>query len=189
MPDETLSQLSRALDATGQVIDAVTADQWAAASPCTDWTAADVLRHLVTGNSRFAAAVSGEPRPDEVGSDADLAAAYRDSAAALLAAFGAPGALERIVTVPFGTVPGSVALHLRVTEVLVHGWDLAKATGQSAEFPADAAEQELAFSRSALEQLPPDRRPFAPPQPVPPDASAIERLVACLGRSVAAPVR
>jgi hypothetical protein len=71
--------------------------------------------------------------------------------------------------------------------VLVHGWALAKATGPSVEFPADLAEQELAFSQAALEQLPPDRRPFAPPQPVGQDASAIERLVACLGRSVAAP--
>ncbi|HEX9624708.1 MAG TPA: TIGR03086 family metal-binding protein [Streptosporangiaceae bacterium] len=188
MPDETLSQLARALDATGQVVDAVTADQWTAATPCTDWTAADLLRHLVVGNSRFAVAVSGDPGPDDIGPDTDLPAAYRDSAAALLAAFATPGALERIVTIPFGTVPGAIALHLRLTELLVHGWDLAKATGHSVEFPAEVAEQELAFSRSALEQLPPDRRPFAPPQPVSPDASAIERLVACLGRSVAAPV-
>ncbi|HET7017939.1 MAG TPA: TIGR03086 family metal-binding protein [Streptosporangiaceae bacterium] len=187
MSDETLSRLARALDATGRVVDAVTTDQWTAATPCTDWTSADLLRHLVVGNSRFAAAVSGEPAANEIGPDADLPAAYRESAAALLAAFGAPGALERIVTVPFGTVPGSVALHLRVTEVLVHGWDLAQATGQPADFPADAAEHELAFSQSALEQLPPDRRPFAPPQPVSPDAPAIERLVACLGRSVTAP--
>jgi len=186
MSAETVSQLARALDATGQVVDAVTADQWAAATPCTDWTAADLLRHLVLGNSRFAAAVSGDPLPEDAGPDSGLPAAYRESGAALLAAFGAPGALERIVTVPFGTVPGSVALHLRVTEILVHGWDLAKATGQSAEFPADVAEQELAFSRSALEQLPPDR-PFAPPQPVAQDAPAIERLVACLGRTVPAP--
>ena len=188
MSAQTVSQLARALDATGLVVNAVTTDQWTAATPCTDWTAADLLRHLVLGNSRFAAAVSGETGPQEAGSGIDLPAAYRESATALLEAFAAPGALERMVTVPFGTVPGSVALHLRLTEVLVHGWDLAKATGQSAEFPADLAEQELVFSQSALEQLPPDRRPFAPSQPVGQDAPAIERLVACLGRSVAAPV-
>jgi uncharacterized protein (TIGR03086 family) len=187
MSAESVSQLARALDATGQVVNAVTADQWAAATPCTDWTAADLLRHLVVGNGRFAAAFGGENRPEAAWPDAELPAVYRDTAAALLSAFGVPGALDRIVTIPFGTVPGSVALHLRVTEVLVHGWDLAKATGQSVEFPADLAEQELAFSQAALEQLPPDRRPFAPPQPVGQDASAIERLVACLGRSVAAP--
>jgi uncharacterized protein (TIGR03086 family) len=191
MSAEPVSQLARALDATGRVVDAVTAEQWAAATPCTDWTAADLLRHLVLGNSRFAAAVTGQTPPEDAGPTADLPtadlpAAYRDSAAALMTAFSAPGALERMVTVPFGTVPGAIALHLRVTEILVHGWDLAQATGQPAEFPADIAEQELAFSQSALEQLPPDRRPFAPPQPVAPEAPAIERLVACLGRSVPA---
>ena len=77
-------------------------------------------------------------------------AAYRESAEAVVAAFGRPGALGRTVQVPFGTVPGAVAVHLRLTEVLVHGWDLAQATGQVAAFPEDLAEQELAFTRDAL---------------------------------------
>jgi uncharacterized protein (TIGR03086 family) len=81
-----------------------------------------------------------------------------------------------------------VALDLRITEVLVHGWDLARATGQPATFPDDLAEQELAFSRAKLADIPSDRSPFAPPQPVAEDAPAIDRLAACLGRSVAAEV-
>jgi uncharacterized protein (TIGR03086 family) len=69
--------------------------------------------------------------------------------------------------VPIGSVPGIAALHPRITEVLVHGWDLARATGQHAEFPEDLAEQELAFSRSKLADIPEGRTPFAPPQPCP----------------------
>lgn len=49
------------------------------------------------------------------------------------------------------------------------------------------AEQELAFTRRQIAELPPaavSRRPFAPPQPVPDDAPAIDRLVACLGRAL-----
>jgi uncharacterized protein (TIGR03086 family) len=95
--------------------------------------------------------------------------------------------LERSVTVPFGTIPGIVALHLRMTELLVHGWDLARATGQRPAFPDDLAEQELAFTRSKLTDIPPDRSPFGPPQPVADDAAAIDRLAACLGRNVTAP--
>ena len=110
--------------------------------------------------------------------------AYRDSAAALLDALARPGALDKIVTVPFGTVPGVVALHLRITEILVHGWDLARATGQQTAFADDVAEQELAFSRAKLADIPPGRRPFGPPQPAADDAPAIDRLAACLGRSV-----
>ena len=88
---------------------------------------------------------------------------------------------------PFGTVPGAVALHLRLTEVLVHGWDLAQATGQVAAFPQDLAEQELAFTRDALGALPPGRSPFAPPTPAPDTAPALDRLAACLGRRLPGP--
>ncbi len=77
----------------------------------------------------------------------------------MVAAFGQPGALARTVEVPFGTVPGAVALHLRLTEVLVHGWDLAQATGQVAAFPEDLAEQELAFTRDALAPCRPGAAP------------------------------
>jgi uncharacterized protein (TIGR03086 family) len=79
-----------------------------------------------------------------------------------------------------------VALHLRLTELLVHGWDLAHATGQpTTGLPDDLAEQELAFSRVQLERIPPDRSPFAPPQPIDDAAPAIDRLAALLGRSPA----
>src|SRR6266513_3088890 len=66
----------------------------------------------------------------------------------------------------------------------VHGWDLAQATGQPALFPDRLAEQELAFTRHALADLPAGRSPFGPPQPVATDAPAIDRLAACLGRAV-----
>ena len=187
MTAEPVTQLSAALDITGQVIAGVRDEQWAGPTPCTDWTARDLVTHLVAGNNAFASIMRGQPpllaqeasRPVD-----DLLAAYRDSADALLDAFGQPGALERIITVPFGTVPGIVALHLRITEVLVHGWDLARATGQPAPFPEDLAEQELAFTRAKLADIPAGRQPFAPPQPAPAGAAAIDRLAACLGRDV-----
>jgi uncharacterized protein (TIGR03086 family) len=166
----------------------VPAARWADPTPCPGWTVRDLVAHLVTGNARFAGEFgSGYQPPDgqDLAAGTDLLIAYRDSAAALLDAIGQPGAIDQIVTVPFGTVPGIVALHLRITEVLVHGWDLATATGQLVTFSEDVAEQELAFSRDKLSEIPPGRRPFAPPQPVADDAPAIDRLAACLGRTVA----
>lgn len=118
--------------------------------------------------------------------DADLRGAYRDSGAALIEAFSQPSAFERIVAIPIGQVPGIVALHMRVTEILVHGWDAAIATGYPAEFPEDIAEAELIFTRGKLGDIPPGYTPFAPQKPVDDDAPAIERLVACLGRDVSA---
>ena len=189
MTTEPADQLSTALDATEQVIAAVGGDQWSLPTPCTEWNVRDLVDHVVVGNYAFASILRGEPpaaAQDLLGSGRDLLSAYRDSAASLVAAFRQPGVLERPFTIPFGTVPGVVALHLRITEVLVHGWDLARAIGHVATFPEDLAEQELAFSRDKLADVAADRSPFAPPQPVAEDAPAIDRLAACLGRRVAA---
>jgi uncharacterized protein (TIGR03086 family) len=85
--------------------------------------------------------------------------------------------------VPFGHVPGSVACHLRVIELVVPGWDLARATDQRIELPDDVVRAELEFSRQALSQVPPDRNPFGPPQPVADGSSALDELMALLGRA------
>jgi uncharacterized protein (TIGR03086 family) len=114
----------------------------------------------------------------------DPAAAYAQSSTALQDAFTRPGVMEQTFEAPIGTVPGAVMLHLRITEMLVHGWDLARATGQPADLPADLAEQELAFTRGALGSLPPDRRPFAAPVAVADEAPALDQLAAVLGRHV-----
>lgn len=182
-----VGQLDQALMATDKLVAAVGDDQWSTPTGCPHWNARELLNHLVGGNLTVAALLCGdappEPASNHVG--AHPLGAYRVSGDALRAAFGQPGALERVVTVPAGTVPGAVALHLRLTELLVHGWDLARATGQStAVLPSDLAEQELAFSRRQLGQIPPALRPFDPPQPVADDAPAVERLAALLGRTV-----
>jgi uncharacterized protein (TIGR03086 family) len=100
----------------------------------------------------------------------------------MLAAFAAPGVLERPVRVPFGTVPGAVARHLRIIESLVHGWDLATALGVPFDPPAALVEQEIAFTGPLLAQVPPERKVFAPSRPVPEGAPPVERLAALRGR-------
>lgn len=176
--DSSLDGLRAAVAATRRVVAGVRAEQWTLPTPCPEWTAGELVDHVVSGNRLFAAALGGEVAP---GQD-DRLAAYDDSTEGLLTAFGAEDALERVVTVPFGTVPAAVALHLRVTELLVHGWDLAEASGQRLDVADEVAAQELAFSRQAIQQLPPGRSPFGPPQPAPDGAGPLDQLVALLGR-------
>jgi uncharacterized protein (TIGR03086 family) len=189
MPDATspVGPLARLATDFEQLITGVRPEQWTAGTPCTDWNVRNLVNHVVRGNRLFAAALRGEPPPPAEPSDVlgdDPVTAFRAAAAEVIEAFGQPGAMERMVTVPFGTVPGAVALHLRKTELLVHGWDLARATGQPTRFPEELADQELQFSRGAIGQIPPGRTPFGPSQPVAEDAPAIDRLAGLLGRQL-----
>jgi uncharacterized protein (TIGR03086 family) len=181
-----VARLSVALPVTGALVDGLESAQWGLPTPCPDWTVRDLVSHLVLGHRRFAAALTGGTPPDP-GADflgSDPGTAYRASGEAVLAAFRADGALERPVTIPAGTLPGVVACELRVVEALVHGWDLARATGATLEFPDDLVEQSIAFSRVQVGRVPADRTPFGPSQPVADDAPALDRLAALLGRDV-----
>ncbi|MHB8621603.1 MAG: TIGR03086 family metal-binding protein [Chloroflexota bacterium] len=183
---DPLAALDRALAATGQLVAGVRADQWSAPTPCTEWDARQVANHLVYGGLRLTALVADEPAP-AAGGDLlgdDPVAAYRAAAARLQAAFARPGVLQRTYPSPFGPLPGAGLVQLRIAEVLIHGWDLARATGQPPALPEDLAEQSLAIFRARLGDGPRTGGPIGCPQPVADDAPAIDRLAAFHGRRV-----
>ncbi len=179
-------QLGRAFEAVDGLIANIRADQWSAPTPCTDWTVRQLVHHLIGMNRVFTALLADQPPPPRPSADhveADPLGAYRDSAAALRAAFGQPGVLERTYRGPLGTATGAERLQMRIYDLLAHGWDLAQATGQPADLPDDLAEQSLAFARTQLTgQARPGR--FGPAQIIAEQAPAIERLAAFLGRPV-----
>lgn len=113
----------------------------------------------------------------------DWAVAFRDRAAPLRAAWRAAD-LDRLVAVPGG---GQAPLRSRadqqITELTVHSWDLAIATGQQAGLDPALAEHALSWFRRMLR--PEFRRPgqpFGPDVPVPSGAPACQRLAGWFGR-------
>jgi len=167
---------------TADLIDGIRPDQWAGATPCAAWTVRELVNHLVAGNLVFIAILGDQQVPDRTADHLgdDPPAAYRSSAVTLLAAFAQPGVADRIYQAPIGPAPGDTLLHIRITEALVHGWDIAQATSQHAAFPADVTEQELDISRRMLGGVPRTGR-FSPAHDLPADAPAIDRLAAFLG--------
>lgn len=115
------------LEATAE---AVPPDRWEAPSPCAGWTARDVLGHVVDMHAVVLRPVEGAP-VDAPAVEADPVGALRAHRAAVEAVLADPAVADATCETPMG--PMTVAEHIdRVLsdDVVVHRWDLARATGQ-----------------------------------------------------------
>src|ERR1051326_1706239 len=148
-------QLARALSVTGSLVAGVRDEQWSSPTPCTDWTVRDLVNHLVGANLVFAALLQDRTRLIEAPTTSVRTRPARTAIPGRRCWLRSTGGVfERTFPVPIGSVPGAVMLHLRITDLLVHAWDLAQATSQPAELPDDLVEQALAFSRILLADVP-----------------------------------
>lgn len=102
----------------------------------------------------------------------------------LLDAVRSPGAMERTVEAPIGRVPGEIMARFAAFDLLIHGWDLASATGQPFDPPGDVVAEVDAFARSALVPEMRDGDTFAHETNAPAEATLLESLVAFSGRAL-----
>jgi uncharacterized protein (TIGR03086 family) len=186
---DLLPMYERAAKNTAAIASGTTTDQLSDPTPCTDWDCRAVLNHMIGTNYMWAALAAGEEveapasPPDFVGDDPG--GAYQKSVDAALAGFKSPS-VENTWKTPVGEMPGAQAMALAVFETVVHGWDLATGTGQDPESDPDLAEAVHQMAQVGV--LPEYREPpisrFGPELEPAADASATERLMAFLGRSV-----
>ncbi len=153
------------------------------------WDVRALVNHIVSGNL-WAAELAAGRTIDDVGDrlDGDVlgdhpVAAYDASAAVAAAAFEAPGALDAPCAVSYGPVPGSVYAGHRFIDVLIHGWDLAVATGQDTTIDADLVDACLAVVEPQADLLRASGS-FGQRVDIPADADPQTRLLALLGRQV-----
>jgi len=151
------------------------------------WDVATLIDHFV-GTTRWWASVIAADE-DLLTSDAvseDWVVNYDTNIAVALEAFGSEGALERTVELPFGELPGAVVLGLAAIEQFIHGWDLARATGQSTDLDGALAEDLLVLARHAIlgeYRGPNEEALFGPIVDPANGAGPADRLAAFLGRS------
>ena len=132
--------LERAVATTRGVLANVTPAQYDLATPCASWDVRALVNHVVGGTHFYVAAMTGAPwSPDTDYTAGDIVRAYDDGAGAAISAFGAPGAMERMVELPFATLPGAVFVGIASTDQFTHAWDLARATDQDTDLAPDFA--------------------------------------------------
>jgi uncharacterized protein (TIGR03086 family) len=183
---DTIDDIERGLAVTGRLVEGIGADHWTAPTPCDGWDVTTVVNHVVGGMRLYAAELTGTDaggahEDDWLGEDP--IGAYRDAATQVLAAWRSPGAEQRMVALSFGTVPAPVAAVVELTEIVVHGLDVAVATGQ--EDGVDQVQAERLLTLMTAMGIEGFRAPgiFGPEQPAPADAPAHRRLLAFLGRT------
>lgn len=174
----------RALTWVSELARAIPADRLADPTPCDDFDVRTLLAHLVTTVRRPAALAAGTDPMAHALVSADVlddpAAAYATESAALRAAWSGPAGdalLDRVVRVPWGEVPGRDALWGFTNETLVHGWDLAVATGQDPECDPGTSRTVLEWVRPTIPAEPRGGPvPFGPVVPPAPEAGPTEQL-------------
>jgi uncharacterized protein (TIGR03086 family) len=190
----SVDRLEQAFADTREILAAVRPEDHGKATPCASWTVRDVANHVAEGANWFGLCVNGRAAPDPDpthGVDfaaGDLMASYDEGVARTLDAFRSPGALEDLIALPFGELPGAIFLNIATDDVFVHGWDLARATGQDVAFDETMAAGLLADVQLIVadEMRGPDgsEAPFGPRVEAPAGASPVEQLVSFLGRAV-----
>ena len=182
--------LQRAFDSTRSILANVKPDQMDDDTPCASWKVKDLVNHIVAGSQWFGATMdageSGDFSDQPDFSTMNYMDVFDDGVKKSVEAFGREGAAEKIVKLPFGEFPGSGFEGLAMTDTFVHGWDLAKATGQDTNLDPELAAQILEGSRQNISpQVRGDEpMPFGPECEAPPDAPIADQLAAFLGRKV-----
>lgn len=167
-----------------EVLAGIADDQLTGPTPCAEYTVKDLVEHVDQVSQGFVAIARKDP--DAADTDAgDLGAAWRDDVAGHVPALGEawddPAAWQGSASVPGLELSSEQWGKIAFTEMVVHGWDLAKATGQTYDLPEPTL-------RACLDHV----TVFVPNAPIPElwgqtvtlpaDAPLLDRVVAVTGR-------
>jgi uncharacterized protein (TIGR03086 family) len=174
---------------TAKILDGVADDQLAGPTPCERLTLSEVVAHVGELGVAFAAAarkdlgeLTGSP-PGDGGyllAD-DWRAQYPGHLAGLADAWRDPDAWEGMTRVGGVDLPAEVCGLVGLAEVVIHGWDVAVATGQTIEVEDDVAEALLAHM-TAFTAGDPVEGLFGPVVEIADGAPAFDRALALSGR-------
>ncbi|MFG3016077.1 TIGR03086 family metal-binding protein [Streptomyces cinerochromogenes] len=173
-----------------RLAESVTDEQLTAATPCPDQTVRHLLGHLLMLSVAFRDAArkdlgtTTDTRPDAV--PWDLGPGWREELPKALDeladAWRDPAAWTGDTRAGGVDLPGAVAGAVVADELVIHGWDLARATGRPYTPDPAALDSALTFLRAAADDPNRGNGLFGPVVPVPPEAPLLDRALGLSGR-------
>jgi uncharacterized protein (TIGR03086 family) len=178
---EITDRYRRVADTFSARIAEVPPDAWDSPSPCEGWAARDVVAHVTEASGRFLGRV-GVELPEGLDATADPVGAWEVARQAMLAALEDPAVAGQEYDSPMGptTLERTVGM-FGVGDVLVHTWDLARATGLDEQLDPDEVRR-LYEVMSPNDEMMRKGDSFGPKVEVPDDADEQTKLLAFTGR-------
>lgn len=182
--------LRPAADAVLRLLDGVADGRLGEPTPCPDYAVRELLGHLVglattfrdAGLKRLGATTDTAPDSALPVLDPDWRTALPDRLAELGEVWAGSEAWEGTTRAGGVTLPAAVAGQVALNELIVHGWDLARATGQPYDPPEAGLRVSYAFLAATGDDDPMRGTIFGPAVPVAGDAPLLERVVGLSGR-------
>ncbi|MEU9606624.1 TIGR03086 family metal-binding protein [Streptomyces sp. NPDC048057] len=177
-------------EAVARLLPGVTDEQLAAPTPCPDYAVRELLGHLVmltvafrdAARKELGATTDTDPNSARPLLDPDWRAVLPRRLDELAEAWSQPAAWEGTTRAGGVTLPAPVAGTVALNELVVHGWDLARATGQSYDPPEDALRVSYGLLAATGADDPMRGVIFGPIVPVPTGAPLLDRVVGLSGR-------
>ncbi|MFD7533051.1 TIGR03086 family metal-binding protein [Streptomyces sp. NPDC059849] len=171
------------------LLDGIDEQQLDGPTPCPDYAVRELLAHLVGLTTAFRDAARKDFGPTtDTAPDASvpvLGDDWREALPPLLeelvTAWREPAARQGMTRAGSVDLPGEVALLVALDELVIHGWDLARSTGQKYEGDEASLNASLAMLTPGDDNPRPESI-FGPPVPVPADAPLVDRAIAMSGR-------
>ena len=150
-------------------------------TPNAGWTVHDLVVHICENPFSFLTWAGADTSPP---ADGPPTARYTEAIERLVAAYSAPGMLEKPLPTPFGDLSGGPVLAVCFADQLTHVWDLSRALGVPVDVPDELAETALAVWQGFITDGLRDAGAFGKAEEPGPDAGPLDRLAAFTGRSL-----
>ncbi len=184
----TIQDYETAVATFREVLAGMAPEQITSATPCASFDVAQLIDHTIGTQLMVTDALQDKPfnmTGVEV-TRSEQAAAFDRTAADAVAELRRDGAIDKSVTLPFGTFSAEKLMGLAALDTFQHAWDLAQATGQNTDLNTNLAESLMVVAVAHMAHAPrgEEPAPYGPEQPAPAGAPLADRLAAFLGRIV-----